>query len=345
MKHAFRGLLVSGVLWMAIAEAGMRQTELDRQLNLVVRVSIHRAGQVDETAAGLFVGTESQNAYFITACHAFEDDCLQRFIERPPVQSVQVQFRNIQALKIDASIFERYDSRLDLGVVHIPLASLPSGLPQAARNDVAPNMPVLIVGHPVTGGWSTWPGTVRNDNVSNAVEKFITNRDALLSGGYSGGPVFDSQGSFIGMHIETDAAYGFAAKSGDIVRRLQAWGVPTNNFATAELDRVAVVRLLADYEGVFKTLDAPALWKLWPTATAERRRGIENYFGAASSITRTLQMDTPVISSGGSEATVSGKFTDVFIPLRRSTPEPTRTGTITFILKKVDGVWTIADQN
>jgi adenosine deaminase len=41
--------------------------------------------------------------------------------------------------------------------------------------------------------------------------------------------VFDPDGNFLGMHTETTASYGTAAKSAEIVDKLKAWQIPTTN--------------------------------------------------------------------------------------------------------------------
>src|ERR1019366_9640525 len=60
-------------------------------------------------------------------------------------------------------------------------------------------------------------------------QRFTTSSDPSLTGGYSGGPVLDSQGSLYGIHICTVASYAKAIKISAVMSELQAWHVPTEN--------------------------------------------------------------------------------------------------------------------
>ncbi len=117
---------IGGAVLAAIFSPGAalaQSDSLEKQMDVVVKLRIHRAIQsTEETAAGLFVGKDRQNAYFITACHAVIQDDAR-------VQSVQLQFRSSpQGFK--ALVFERYDQVLDLAVVQVPVADLPQDLPE-----------------------------------------------------------------------------------------------------------------------------------------------------------------------------------------------------------------------
>ncbi|MBZ5616996.1 MAG: serine protease [Acidobacteriia bacterium] len=217
---------------------------LDSQRLTVVKLRISRVGSSDETATGIYVGKDHQNAYFITAYHAIKPG--------PSASKVTLQFRN-SPQESAAFILSAFDAVLDLGVVRILLADLPPGIPPIPRKDVVSDILVHIIGHPSAGDWSVWPGNVQNENAPNGdVTHFITNRDYSLAGGYSGGPVFDSAGHLLGMHTSTIASYGVALKSLDIVRQLAVWGVPANNItlapqegtpAPATGDRVEIVAI------------------------------------------------------------------------------------------------------
>ena len=87
---------------------------------------------------------------------------------------------------------------------------------------MAADVPVHVIGHPSAGEWSVWRGSVQNENVSgNDFSRFTTNRDESLAGGYSGGPVFDSEGNFLGMHTSTVTSYGIAERVGRLSTSFQ----------------------------------------------------------------------------------------------------------------------------
>jgi len=350
MRALRKLLLVLGGIAMSICLPGTAsaQSNLEAQRAAVVKLRIHRAGQADETAAGLYVGKDQQSAYFITAYHAIGPNS-----RGVPVQSVQLQFY-ASPHNFSASVFENYDEVLDLGVMSIAVANLPPDLSKIERRDPAV-APIRVIGHPAGGVWTVWSGNVENENASvTDIHRFITNKDDSLGEGFSGGPVLDSDGAFLGMHTSNDRRYGFATKSSDIVGQLKAWRVPTNNLITgagvdggdgskaqqAAVDSIKMV--LNRYEDAYNHTDAKALWRIWPNPPAKTKQAIEAYFKSAASIRASLRQGMPEIAATHVEATVTGQFSQRFTP-REGNPPPARDEEIVFTLKKNDGVWTIVD--
>jgi trypsin-like peptidase/HEAT repeat protein len=220
---ALQKLLSGGITAIAICLPSVvaAQSNLEAQRAVVVRLHTTYA-----TAAGVFVGKDKQYAYFITARHAVATEWGNQEMHTP---SVDLWFYGSpQSLR--AVVFDRTDAILDLGVVYVPVENLPPDLPQIVRRDAVVNGSVHIVGHPAAGDWSVWEGTVQNEIAPNSdVHHFVTTATPSLAKGYSGGPVFDRDGNFLGMHTETTAYYGTAARSIEIVDKLRAWQVPTTN--------------------------------------------------------------------------------------------------------------------
>ena len=286
--------------------ARSQATSLERRMDAVVKLRIHRSAQTaDETAAGLFVGKDRQFAYFITACHAVTQPEGDHLVAAP---AVRLQFHNSH-LTFKAVVFDNFDEALDLAVVQIPVGDLPSGVPEILRSDAAVGISVVVIGHPTSGDWSIASGTVQNLNTATGdIHHFITTRNLSLAEGHSGGPVFDLQGSFLGMHIETDPTYGIETKSIDIVNQLAAWRVPTNNFTTTNLDAkkmpgskepspaasVAgnevqvdldkINRLKTDYKTGFQNKNILLLRHVWPSITDKKVKEYDDIFKAAESI-------------------------------------------------------------
>jgi len=316
---------------------------LEAQRTLVAKLRIHRNGQSDETAAALLVGKDERNAYFITAYHALGPNS-----QGVTPSSVQLQFF-ASPETIPAKAFENFDEANDLGVVSIAVSSLPSKLPRIAKTNAVAETPTRIIGHPSAGNWSAWSGTVQNENAgTNDPRHFTTNRDDSLAGGYSGGPVFDSHGHFLGMHTSTESTYGIAMKSGDIFAQLAAWHVPTNNFTsvtdpvnvptdTSEQDREAINRLLDTYSDFYHRKDAADLWSLWPEAPPQTKQAIENYFHNARSINR--QIADRNINLKKSHATVTGRCLEEFIPTSGSSQR--FNDSIVFEMEKRNNAWII----
>jgi hypothetical protein len=316
------------------------QSNADAQRAVVVRLHTHFAThKKDETAAGLFVGKDQQYAYFITARHAVVDEIGNQEVH---AQSTELWFHD-SPQPIKAQVFDHTDAILDLGVVFAPAADLPPNLPQIVRKDAAVNAPVIVIGHPAAGDWSMWQGTVQNENAPNGdVHHFITSTNQSLTHGYSGGPVFDSNGFFYGMHVATESSYGIAAKAAEIVAQLGAWRVPTNDFleGPSVSDTDAIKQIVHQYEEAYNHRDANALWNIWPMAPANTKHSIEAAFQTAASIKMSVDSGTPDIKADN--ASLKGQFTQIFTPRNTSTQLP-RSGDIKFSFKKNDGAWTIVD--
>jgi ketosteroid isomerase-like protein len=236
-----------------------------------------------------------------------------------------------------------------LAVVEIPVTSLPSGLPETVRKDAALMVPVHVIGHPSSGDWSVAAGTVQNLTPNGDIHHFSTSRDNALSEGDSGGPVFDAQGAFLGIHTASAPKSGIEAKSGEILSQLAAWRVPTNNITTVEVaqpgevagqqaDRDAVARVIDAYVESYNFKDAKALWKIWPDAPDNTKHAIKSYFDSAQSI--TMKVTDLRVETNGTKATVMGQSSQEFKPRNGSTLKSPESP-ITLELEKRNGAWLI----
>jgi S1-C subfamily serine protease len=341
--------------------ARSQATSLERRMDAVVKLRIHRLPQTaDETAAGLFVGKDYKFAYFITAFHAVTQTEGDHPVAAP---SVRLQFHN-STLVFKAVVFDNFDAALDLAVVQIPVGDLPTGLPEIVRSDVTVGISVVVIGHPTSGDWSVTPGTVQRLNTSTGdIHHFITTRNLSLAEGDSGGPVFDLQGAFLGMHTETDSTYGIETKSIDIVSQLTAWHVPTNNFATAaaeakktaeskqppsdvgtgegpvSVDLDKINRLKLDYKTGFQNKNILLLRHVWPSITDKRVKDYDDIFRAAESIKWNLN-DCGSPAFHGDTATFRC-VQDIEIRPRGGDMQH-KINTVTFYLQKEGSDWTIA---
>lgn len=327
-------------------------TALERRMDVVVKLRIHRTAQAtDETAAGVFVGKDRQFAYFITACHAVTETASEKDDRLVPARSVQLQFHNSR-LTHAAVVFDQFDAALDLAVVEVPVADLPSGVPEILRNDASLGISIIVIGHPAAGDWSVASGTVQNLNTSTGdIHHFTTTRDLSLAEGHSGGPVFDPQGGFLGMHTGTNPTYGIEAKSIEIVNQLAAWRIPTNNFTSVDPDQIAVMsnsqqgdrdaisRLIDSYINAYNRMDANALWKVWPDAPPATRKAVESYFHSAKSI--SMKITVLRTDPNGNKATVMAQSSQEFTP-RNGTAQRSPESPLTLELEKRNGNWLIS---
>jgi hypothetical protein len=219
--------LVLGVLLSCSCSAAGQSSieEIETQRMNVVRLRSHPTDRPAETGAGVYVGKDQQNAFFITAFHYLKketdiDD---------PVEVVDLQFY-AGPTSFSAKVLGRFDSTSDLAVVYIPVTDLPSGTAPMGRKDPTAELPIHIIGHPSAGDWTSWTGRVQNEiSVGGQSQFFSTGADQSLTKGFSGGPVFDSHGNFIGMHISSAVSFAKNVKSELIVGILKAWQVPITN--------------------------------------------------------------------------------------------------------------------
>ena len=337
-KLALGSTVTATILLSGVVPA---QDNPDTLRSVVVKLRIRREGQADETAAGVYVGRDQQSAYFITAYHAIGPNA--RGI---PVQAVRLQFF-ASPQNFSAAVFENYDEGLDFGVLSTATANLPQ-LPTMQIGDPKV-VPIRIIGHPAGESWSVWSGSIKNENASvTDIHRFLTSRDDALAEGFSGGPVVDDQGAFLGMHTSTDRKNGFAVKSAEIVSQLKAWRVPTNNFTTAgattnqqaELD--SIKKVVDSYESAYNLRDANALWMVWPNPPAKIKQAIEAYFRNAASIKASLHQVTTEIATDHKLATVRGQFSQRFTPREGNAPPP-RDDDLIISLEKNNGAWIIVD--
>jgi Caspase domain len=110
----------------------------------------------------------------------------------------------------------------------------------------------------------------------------------------------------------------------------------------AARERDAIKNLLALYEQAWNFKDAPGLWIIWPEASPQYRKKVQDSFDQAEAIKMSLQLGIPEFSPDGLSATVKGQFSQVYTP-RNESPQPPRNWYSTFSLKKNDGGWTIID--
>lgn len=341
MRHA--AFWVGIVLTAFVLQPAAQTDSTEAQMNVVVKLRIHRAAQsTEETAAAVFVGKDGQAGYFITACHAVIQDEVR-------VHTVQVQFYS-SPHHFDGAVFDRFDPALDLAVVSVPIADLPAGLREIVRKDPALGVPIHVIGHPSAGDWSVASGTVQNmDTATGDIHHFTVSRDNSLAEGHSGGPVFDAQGDFLGMHTASGPTYGIEAKSGEIVNQLAAWHVPTNNITTVavgtpigsgnqQAEQDAINRIVDTYVDSYNRKDAQGLWKIWPNPPAQTKQAITGYFQSARSI--TMKVTDRRIEANGTNATVMAQTSQEFVP-KNGGVQKAPVGPITLELEKKSGGWLI----
>ena len=228
-------------------------SDLDAQRSVVVLIRSASANGTNETAAGLLVGQDKQSAYFITALHPLVPSG-----GIDPVTQVNLQFLNSPSF-FPGTVFTSYSPSKDLAVIVLPLADLPSDLPKMPWKDPTAELPIHVIGHPPAASWTSWTGMVQNEkDYAGEAEWFTTGSDPSLAGGYSGGPVLDSHGNFIGIHLAGSNSAAKNLKSSVIVGALLAWHVPLTNLTSEDID-TARFRIAKEIVSDFRQDDVSAI--------------------------------------------------------------------------------------
>lgn len=97
----------------------------------------------------------------------------------------------------------KYDRQLDIALLRVDRSQNPASLELADSEKVDVGDKVVAIGHPEQGGlWTLTTGTVstRIKNLGKVEGKDMFQTDASINHGNSGGPLFDSSGSVIGMN-------------------------------------------------------------------------------------------------------------------------------------------------
>jgi hypothetical protein len=224
--------VISIVLVIAVAttagNVSAQQPSADTLRREVAKVRVEREGMTAETAAALPVGWSDTRLYLITALHAVAS--LQSGGVEHKVTAIRLEWPDNPESQ-PARLYERYDSVLDLAVLSVDLPPGFTRQPVLSEANVQANQPVTLIGHPASGEWSFWSGQVQNENSGSDVARFVYTGSNAPEDGFSGGPLFASNGSLLGIHSATPTpSYGIGIKTGDILRMLTAWRIPTNRF-------------------------------------------------------------------------------------------------------------------
>jgi hypothetical protein len=209
-------------------EAQSPIANLNVQRMTVVRIRSTPQDRAAQTFSGVYVGKNQQNAFFVTALHPLRNRTGPD-VSPDPVTTAQIQFLNGPTY-ITATVLSSWDAASDLAVIYVPVGELPPAMIPMSWEDPTPEMPVHIIGHPSSGGWTSWTGHVQNEiEVTGDGRLFSTGSDQSLAEGYSGGPVLDSSGQLIGLHLGSYGSYAKNIKVSALLTMLRAWHVPLDN--------------------------------------------------------------------------------------------------------------------
>ncbi len=230
----YQVIAIAPLIFASVIAAQTPSNKLDAQRKdaILIRTSVDGTG---ESSTGMFIGQDANSAFFVTALHAVSTR------SGPDQQIVlsttlQVQFFGDPRL-VPASVLGQFDSAKDLAVVFLPLKNLPDGMVKTGPKEPDAQMPIHILGNPPVQPWTYWPGKVQNEvAVDGDPAYFSAGVDPSLTHGYSGGPVFDDDGNFVGMHERAGKSYSVNLRSSAILADLRAWQVPYTNLVFEDVD-------------------------------------------------------------------------------------------------------------
>ena len=158
-----------------------------------------------EKAAGMLVGRDNAKAYFVTAAHVILSN---------KATKVRISYFNT-ASWVDASIFGSNDQDRDLEVITAPVGTLPGGIRRTTSVDPVVTAKFSLIGHPAAGDWQITTGLIQNELSADGKPQWFTGSGSASMGGYSGGPVFDEAGHFLGIHERGGRLHKESEEPGD----------------------------------------------------------------------------------------------------------------------------------
>ncbi|MBE9475001.1 MAG: trypsin-like peptidase domain-containing protein [Chloroflexi bacterium] len=205
----------SGYAATAQEEAEQKQ-RIDQLRKGVIKVTAVKPGNVREVGAGIMIGEQGTNIYFLTAYHVIED-----------ASYILIESCGKRGKQYKAKIFgERYDPNHDIAVLTVSNYEMSSEfveqLYEIDPTNLQPGDEFIIIGHPADKEWeSVWA-----DLHSKSSTRLILKPGAIKPA-HSGGPLLDVNGNLVGIVIgTTETEYGEVVRIDTALGILDGWGVP-----------------------------------------------------------------------------------------------------------------------
>jgi len=194
-------------------EEAQRKQRIDKLRKGVVKVTAIKPRDVRDVGAGIMIGEQEGDVYFLTAYHVIED-ASQILIESYGQRGKQYQ----------ATVFRgRYDPTHDLAVLTLSKYGISDSVEQLYEADlskVQPGDETIVIGHPPDKEWElSWtPLRSKNDT------RLILNR-GIVQPSHSGGPLLDIYGNLIGVIIgNNETGYGEVVRIDTALAIVDKWG-------------------------------------------------------------------------------------------------------------------------
>ncbi|MGF1978746.1 MAG: tetratricopeptide repeat protein, partial [Nostoc sp. CmiSLP01] len=199
----------------------------------VVRITaefFNRERQGIEIGTGIVIKRQANRTLILTNRHVIFDDYEQgkniqvEFFSSPPPNRVRMR-RDAKLLKVSS------EEEVDLAVLEVT-GNLPEDIQPLliCASAITPRMPIQIIGHSAQRGEDkSW--SMRWGQISSSSDRQLEISQALLTPGYSGSPVLDSQNQLLGIVFARKKAEGqnFAYPISEIQKQLRSWRINTDN--------------------------------------------------------------------------------------------------------------------
>lgn len=205
----------SGYAATAQEEAEQKQ-RIDQLKKGVIKVTALKPGNVRDEGAGIMIGEQEGNIYFLTAYHVIED-----------ASEILIESYGKLGKQYEVEIFgKRYDPNHDIAVLMISTYEMSSEfveqLYEVDPTKLQPGDKSIIIGHPADKQWEL----VWADLHSKSSTRLILKPGAIKPA-HSGGPLLDVKGNLVGIVIgTTEAEYGEVVRIDTALAILDRWGVP-----------------------------------------------------------------------------------------------------------------------
>lgn len=237
-KKFLRAILATSLsifLFVASSYPASAQVDYSVLKRGVVKIIAYKPKNVEDTGAGIVVGVDDNLALILTALHVVtyeEENQLKQ------AQRIEVKFFGKRYMEFTGRLHEDYQEDLDMAVIVVdPVEgkTLPSDLPNFTLGDVSKLKEgdrVSTIGHPPDFEWEASINTniIQGLNYGGDSRKFRFTTTAIERG-HSGGPVFNEQGSLVGMVTRLHPSNTIALKINAGIYLLESWRIPTTNLA------------------------------------------------------------------------------------------------------------------
>ncbi|MDZ8104655.1 MAG: tetratricopeptide repeat protein [Nostoc sp. DedQUE12a] len=195
----------------------------------VVRITAEfssRERQGIEIATGIIIQRQGNRTLILTNRHVIFDGYEQgkniqvEFFSSPPPNRVRMR-RDAKLLKVTSS------EEVDLAVLEVT-GNLPEDIQPLliSASAISARMPIQIIGHSAQRGEDkSW--SMRWGQISSSSDRQLEISQALLTPGYSGSPVLDSQNQLLGIVFARKKGEGrnFAYPMSEILKQLLNWNI------------------------------------------------------------------------------------------------------------------------